>query len=265
MARLLKAAKLKVSAACIEDINWRASRGLDKSMVTALAGCDWLRRGHSLLITGATGCGKTWLACALAHQAARSGFSVLYTRAARLFEGAGGARTVDQLFEQIDQLSESADDRGQEILGALYDYAESIARQIVKLSSLDVTLPMDRVRQIAGMSVPMLRNAVAAFIKEARAAGLAVLVYLSGHTTMNNGLVAEQVVRIASAKCAMPLQEAFLKGVLCNLLVCMAVWMATAGRGVADKVVAIVFPISAFVASRRMCARRISMRWHAAA
>ncbi len=81
------------------------------------------------------------------------------------------------------------------------------------------------------------------------AAGLAVLVYLSGHTAMNNGLVAEQVVRIASAKCAMPLPEAFLKGVLCNLLVCMAVWMATAGRGVLDKVVAIVFPISAFVAA----------------
>ncbi|MBK8767240.1 MAG: formate/nitrite transporter family protein [Burkholderiaceae bacterium] len=81
------------------------------------------------------------------------------------------------------------------------------------------------------------------------AAGLAVLVYLSGHTAMNNGLVAEQIVRIASAKCAMPLQEAFLKGVLCNLLVCMAVWMATAGRGVIDKVVAIVFPISAFVAA----------------
>jgi len=81
------------------------------------------------------------------------------------------------------------------------------------------------------------------------AAGLAVLVHLSGHTAMNNGLVAEQVVRIAAAKCAMPPQEAFLKGVLCNLLVCMAVWMATAGRSVVDKVVAIVFPISAFVAA----------------
>ena len=42
---LLKAARLKVSTACVEDINWRASRGLDKSMVTALAGCDWLRHG----------------------------------------------------------------------------------------------------------------------------------------------------------------------------------------------------------------------------
>jgi DNA replication protein DnaC len=86
VARLLKAARLKVSTACVEDINWRASRALDKSLVTALAGGDWLRHGQSLLITGATGCGKTWLACALAHQAARSGFSVLYTRAARLFD-----------------------------------------------------------------------------------------------------------------------------------------------------------------------------------
>ena len=86
VARLLKAARLKVSTACVEDINWRASRGLDKSLVTALAGGDWLRHGQSLLITGATGCGKTWLACALGTQAARSGFSVLYTRAARLFD-----------------------------------------------------------------------------------------------------------------------------------------------------------------------------------
>lgn len=84
--RLLKAAKLKVGAACVEDINWRASRALDRSLVAALAEGDWLRRGQNLLITGATGCGKTWLACALAHQAARSGFSVLYTRAARLFD-----------------------------------------------------------------------------------------------------------------------------------------------------------------------------------
>jgi DNA replication protein DnaC len=86
VTRLLKAARLKISTACVEDISWRASRALDKSLVTALAGGDWLRHGQSLLMTGATGCGKTWLACALAHQAARSGFSVLYTRAARLFD-----------------------------------------------------------------------------------------------------------------------------------------------------------------------------------
>jgi DNA replication protein DnaC len=84
--RLLKAAKLKVSAACVEDINWRPSRALDQSLVAALAGGDWIRNAQNLLITGATGCGKTWLGCALAHQAARSGFSVLYTRAGRLFD-----------------------------------------------------------------------------------------------------------------------------------------------------------------------------------
>ena len=86
LVRLLKAAKLKVGSACIEDIDWRGSRGLDRNLVTALAGCDWLRHAQNVLITGATGVGKTWLACALAHQAARSGFTVLYTRAPRLLE-----------------------------------------------------------------------------------------------------------------------------------------------------------------------------------
>jgi DNA replication protein DnaC len=86
VTRLLKAARLKVGAACIEDINWRASRSLDRALVATLAGGDWLRHARNLLITGATGCGKTWLSCALAHQAARSGFSVLYVRAARLFD-----------------------------------------------------------------------------------------------------------------------------------------------------------------------------------
>jgi len=84
--RLLKAAKLKVSMACVEDINYRSSRSLDRSLVATLAGGDWIRNAQNLLITGATGCGKTWLACALAHQAARSGFSVLYFRAGRLFD-----------------------------------------------------------------------------------------------------------------------------------------------------------------------------------
>ena len=86
LTRLLKAAKLKLASACLEDIDWRASRGLDRNLVSALAGGDWLRHGHNVLITGATGVGKTWLACALAQQAARSGFTVLYVRAPRLLE-----------------------------------------------------------------------------------------------------------------------------------------------------------------------------------
>lgn len=86
VARLLKAARLKVSAACIEDIDWRGGRGLDRHLVTALAGGDWVRHGRNVIITGATGCGKTWLGCALAQQAARQGFCVLYTRATRLLQ-----------------------------------------------------------------------------------------------------------------------------------------------------------------------------------
>jgi len=73
LERLLKAARLKVSSACLEDIDWRASRGLSREVITSLAGGDWLRHGHNVLLTGATGCGKTWLACALGQQAARLG------------------------------------------------------------------------------------------------------------------------------------------------------------------------------------------------
>jgi DNA replication protein DnaC len=86
LARLLKAAHLKVSGACMEDIDWRASRGLNRALMADLAGGGWLREGRSVLITGATGCGKTWLACALGRQAARAGHSVLYTRASRLLQ-----------------------------------------------------------------------------------------------------------------------------------------------------------------------------------
>ncbi len=81
------------------------------------------------------------------------------------------------------------------------------------------------------------------------AAGLALLVFLSRHAEMNNGAIAEQYLKIAAAKCNMPLEVAFFKGMLCNVLVCMSVWMAIAGRNVIDKAVAIVFPISAFVAA----------------
>lgn len=81
------------------------------------------------------------------------------------------------------------------------------------------------------------------------AAGLAVIVFLSGHLGMNGDAVALQAVKIAAAKAALPAVEAFYSGVMCNILVCMAVWMAFAGRSVIDKTVAILFPVSAFVAA----------------
>ncbi|MFQ3234774.1 MAG: formate transporter [Paraglaciecola sp.] len=81
------------------------------------------------------------------------------------------------------------------------------------------------------------------------AAGLAVIVYLSGHPEMNNGAVADTYLQIAMAKGQLTFSAALFKGILCNVLVCLAVWMAFAGRSVTDKAVAIIFPISAFVAA----------------
>ncbi|WP_353094261.1 formate/nitrite transporter family protein [Methylibium sp.] len=81
------------------------------------------------------------------------------------------------------------------------------------------------------------------------AAGLALLVWLSGHGALQQGEVGRTVVRIATAKAQLPLAEAFFRGVLCNVLVCMAVWMALAGHSVTDKLLAIVFPVTAFVAA----------------
>jgi len=81
------------------------------------------------------------------------------------------------------------------------------------------------------------------------AVGLAAAVFLSGHTEMNGGAVAKTYLQIAAAKTSLSFTEAFFRGVLCNVLVCMAVWMTLAGRSVTDKFIAIVFPISAFVAA----------------
>jgi formate/nitrite transporter len=81
------------------------------------------------------------------------------------------------------------------------------------------------------------------------AAGLALIVFLSGHWEMNGGAVGAAYLKIAAAKAALPWWRAFFLGVLCNILVCMAVWMVMAGRSVADKFFAILLPISAFVAA----------------
>jgi DNA replication protein DnaC len=84
--RLLKQAKLKHPQACLEDVDHRPGRGLDKALIATLAGGDWIRQGHALLIGGATGTGKTWLACALGQQACRQGFSTFYARLPRLLD-----------------------------------------------------------------------------------------------------------------------------------------------------------------------------------
>jgi DNA replication protein DnaC len=84
-ASRVKSAKFRLSA-CMEDVKVKASRGLDRATITALANCDWIRDKRNLAITGATGAGKSFLACALGHQACRQGFTVIYHRVTTLFD-----------------------------------------------------------------------------------------------------------------------------------------------------------------------------------
>lgn len=96
----------------------------------------------------------------------------------------------------------------------------------------------------------VLRNwVVVALANALGAAALALAVAWSGHGALNGGAVGRTAQRIALAKAELGLGEAFWRGVLCNLLVCMAVWMSLAGRSVVDKAVAVVFPVMAFVAA----------------
>ena len=87
----LKKAKLRQQA-CFEDIDFRTPRGLDKQLILSLASCDWIKKANNILLTGATGTGKSYLACALAHKACLEGHTVRYMRLPRLMEEIGIAR-----------------------------------------------------------------------------------------------------------------------------------------------------------------------------
>ena len=103
LTRRLEVAKLRYPAA-VEDVDFRHRRGLSRSSFLALARCEWVRNGYNLLLTGVTGLGKTWLACALGQRACREGYSVRYLRVPRLFEmmkAARGDGTGPQLIERL--------------------------------------------------------------------------------------------------------------------------------------------------------------------
>jgi DNA replication protein DnaC len=87
----LKLAALRQNA-CVEDVDLRTPRGIDRAVFAKLVSGDWIDRHENLLITGATGLGKSWLACALGHKACRDNRSVLYHRVPRLFEALALAR-----------------------------------------------------------------------------------------------------------------------------------------------------------------------------
>ncbi len=80
----LKAARLRLQA-CMEDIEYRNSRGLDRSLLRSLSTCQWIRDHQNVLITGSTGVGKSYVACAFGHAACMKGYRAFYFRASRLF------------------------------------------------------------------------------------------------------------------------------------------------------------------------------------
>lgn len=103
LKRLTRNAHMKIGA-CVEDIDYRSSRGLEKRQIASLANCDWIDHGQHLILTGPTGVGKTWLACALGHQAIRRGLPVIYYRFSRLleeFEIARGDGSLPKLRAQL--------------------------------------------------------------------------------------------------------------------------------------------------------------------
>lgn len=85
LQRLLSSAKLR-EPACVEDIDYESRRGLDRATMASLSLCNWVRHGTNIILTGATGLGKTWIACALGNQACRHGLTVKFERVPTLLE-----------------------------------------------------------------------------------------------------------------------------------------------------------------------------------
>jgi len=152
-------------AAALEDVDWRTPRGLDKSVVLALGSCQWIAQHQNCLITGPTGVGKSWLACALGHKACREGYSVLYLRLTRLWRELAVARGDGRYLKLLAGLSRMdliiLDDLGTEALGEVerHDLLEILEDRYERRSTLVTSqLPVGHWHQTIGD--PTLADAI---------------------------------------------------------------------------------------------------------
>lgn len=102
--RLLKSAKLRYEGASLENVDFKASRQLDKTLINELSNLNWVKQNQNIIITGATGTGKSWLACAFVDRACRLGYSALYITAKNLFENINQAVLDGSIRKLINQL-----------------------------------------------------------------------------------------------------------------------------------------------------------------
>lgn len=118
----LSRSKLRETA-CVEDINYRHPRGLDRSVMQRLIPCQWVKHHENIILTGKTGLGKTWLACALAHKACREGHTTLYVRVPRMLQDLYVAHADGSYPKAMDRLAKPEvlilDDFGLSVLGDL--------------------------------------------------------------------------------------------------------------------------------------------------
>jgi DNA replication protein DnaC len=103
----LKAAKLRYPAA-IEDLDLRTPRGLDRSVMVELAGASWVANHHNVVLTGPTGVGKSWIACALANSAIRAGHSAIYVRSPRVTDDLALGRADGRYAKILSQLARAS-------------------------------------------------------------------------------------------------------------------------------------------------------------
>jgi DNA replication protein DnaC len=165
--RLLKDSNMRDRLACVEDIDYKTSRGLERSAMASLILCDWIRTGLNLLLTGPTGTGKTWLACALGNHACRKNLSVKFFRASLLLEELAISHADGSFRQKLSQLAKVdlliLDDFGTTALNAVgrNDLLEVIEQRCGSKSTvLTSQLPANRWHDYLADGNPTVADAI---------------------------------------------------------------------------------------------------------